>query len=134
MMKRLIFMVGMLVLTLTFANAQSSNPHFRVLSASVEQVKIRVIKDTKLYSIALTAGSKIYGARYLANKKGDVRWANGSTFRAGSSMPMPKSGAMQLTAGTEIVFTGFGAPADFKFKQIMILTEPEAKPIYLRKP
>jgi hypothetical protein len=90
-----------------------------------------------LYSIALTAGSQTYEAGSFANEKGNVRWANGSVFVAGSSLSMPKRygvGPMQLTAGTEIVFTRFGAPADFTPEQIMILTEPEAKPIYLRKP
>jgi hypothetical protein len=135
MKKKLIFMAGMLALALTFVNAQSSD--FQVLSASGEEVKIRVINDTKLYSVALTAGSQIYEAGSFANEKGDVRWANGATLLAGSSMSMPKRhgiGAMQLTAGTEIIFTRFNTPADFTPEQIMILTEPEAKPIYLRKP
>jgi hypothetical protein len=123
MMKRLIFMVGMLMLTLTFANAQSSDSHFQVLSASVEQVKIRVIKDTKLYSIALTAGSQIYEAKLLAFVKDGLRW----------EIKMP--GALkEAAAGAEIIFEEFDAPTDFKLEQIMILTEPEAKPIYLPKP
>jgi hypothetical protein len=135
MKKKLIFMVGMLALALTFVNAQSSN--FQILDVSVEQVKIRVINDTKLYSVALTVGSQIYEAKSFANEKGDVRWANGSVFWAGSSMSMPKRygvGAMQLGPGTEIIFTRFDAPVDFKIEQIMILTEPEAEPIYLRTP
>jgi hypothetical protein len=135
MEKRLIFMAGMLALALTFVSAQTSD--FQVLSAAADQVKIRVLNDTKLYSVALTAGSQIYEAGSLSNEKGDVRWANGSVFWAGSSLPMPKTfgvGAMRLTAGAEIVFMEFDVPADFKLDQIMILTEPEAKPIYLRKP
>jgi hypothetical protein len=135
MKKKLIFMAVMLALALTFVNAQSSG--FQVLSASVEGVKIRVINETKLYSVALVAGSQVYEAGSFANEKGDVRWANGSIFRAGSSLSMPKEfgvGAMRLTAGTEIGFTEFGAPADFKPERIMILTEPKAEPIYLRIP
>ncbi|MDR2625969.1 MAG: hypothetical protein LBC37_06510 [Zoogloeaceae bacterium] len=123
------------MLALALANAQSSD--FQVLDASAEQVKIRVVNDAKLYSIALTAGSQTYEAGLLSNEKGDVHWANGATFLVGSSMPLPKSfgvGAMQLVAGTEIVFTEFGAPAGFAPEQVMILTEPKAKPIYLRKP
>jgi uncharacterized membrane protein len=133
MKKKLIFMAGMLAFT--FVNAQGSD--FQVLDASAKQVKIKVVNDAKLYSIALTAGSKAYEAGRFANEKGDVRWANGATWWAGSSLMMPKRfgvGAMQLAAGTEIVFTGFDAPADFTPGQIMVLTEPEAKPIYLRKP
>ncbi|MDR2607252.1 MAG: hypothetical protein LBC57_02575 [Treponema sp.] len=135
MKKKLILMAGMLALALTFVNAQSSD--FQVLSASGKEVKIKVINDTKLYSVALAAGSQTYEAGALANEKGDVRWANGSRFWAGSSLPMPKEfgvGAMQLTADSEIVFSEFGAPDGFTPEQIMILTEPEAKPIYLRKP
>jgi hypothetical protein len=135
MKKKLIFMAGMLVLALTFVNAQSSG--FQVISASAEGVKIRVINDTKLYSIALATESQTYEAGGFANEKGDVHWANGSVFTAGSSLSMPKRygvGAMRLTAGTEIVFTRFGAPADFTFERIMILTEPDAEPIYPPKP
>ena len=130
-MKNFLLLVLFALLFAAVCQAQSSP--FQLVSVSSTKVKIKIVSETKLYNVALVAGSQTYEGSALSVSKNFVRLSNGSTFIEGSSgLPFPMQ--LQLSPSTEITISGFAASKGFKATKVMFLTEKNAKPLYLDIP
>jgi len=129
------FLMVVLSSLLFAAVCQAQSAPFQLVSVSANEVKIKVLSATTLYSVALAADSQIHQGKSFSNTKGDVKFPSGATAMAGSSLMLPSGwGPIQLPPGTEVTISEFGAPKDFKAKSVMLLTEKNAKPLYLSVP
>jgi hypothetical protein len=111
----------------------ASNGVFEIIDVSKDRVKFKIVSDTKFYSLELMDGEQAVAASSFSNSEGNVYWANGSIFTAGSQMSMPARygvGAMGLKAGTVMEVNRFNAPKDFKPGKVRFTTEGATQMIY----
>jgi hypothetical protein len=111
---------------------QKSNGIFEIIRVDKDSVTFKTVVQTKLYVVALVSGTQTVEAGTVSNLVGDITWANGATFWAGSSVPMPKTfnvGAMTLPAEAVINVYSFDAPSGFKAQKIKFVPEG-AKEMY----
>lgn len=112
---------------------EKSNGVFEILSFSNDSVQFKAVKEIKFYAIALMSDSEILDAKSFSNSVGTVKWANGSQFRAGSTMGMPATfgvGAMTLPEGVVLTVFRFDAPDSFKATKIKFVTEGTTEMYY----
>ncbi|MDR3261065.1 MAG: hypothetical protein LBT78_04440 [Tannerella sp.] len=104
---------------------QKGNGIVEIIRVYKDSVTFKTVAETKLYAVALVSGTQTVEAGTISNSVGDIKWANGATFLAGSSIPMPKTlnvGAMSLPAGA-VMKVFFATPSSFTAKKIKFITE-----------
>lgn len=112
---------------------EKSNGVFEILSFSNDSVQFKAVRETKFYAIALMSDSEILEGKSFSNSVGTVKWANGSQFRAGSTMGMPATfgvGAMTLPEGAVLTVFRFDTPDSFQATKIKFVTEGTTEMYY----
>jgi len=113
--------------------SSASNRVFEIVSVSKDSVYVKIVSDTKFYSLKLISGKESFAASSFSNLVDTVYWANGQRFWPGSEMPMPAElsvGAMRLKSGAVLKLYGFKAPANFKPAKVSIITEGSTEYVY----
>jgi hypothetical protein len=104
------------------------NGTFEMLSFDGSSVSFRAMVETPIYSVSQISGGRTIKASNINNTKGDIRFSNGATAIAGSSLRFNKTD-MLLLKNTEVRCSFNDVPAGFIPEMIVFLTSENAVPM-----
>jgi len=112
------------------AQSSKSNGLFEIISFSNDTVKLKIVEETKLYSVALTDGNQIFEAKMASNPTDTVRWPNGAKWLPNSKFPMSMLNVAVLSKGFVLTVYDFECPENFEATEIRFITEKGTTEIY----
>jgi hypothetical protein len=107
---------------------QVDNGTFEMLAFDGSSVSFRAMVETPVYSVSQVSGGRTIKASNISNTRGDIRFSNGATAIAGSSLRLNKTD-MLLSKNTEVRCSFDDVPAGFVPETIVLLTSENADPM-----